>query len=187
VTARQAAWRERPRSANRHNGPSGSLYVAEMFILFRAIVYATLFVAFGLVFLPSWLLRDTGLTSPAVIGPAQVAGAAMVVAGGCLAGWSILAFVFVGKGTAAPFDPPRRLVGSGPFRYVRNPIYVGAVVAMAGAALSFHSWGLLAYDAAIAVTFHVLVRAYEEPVLRRTFGAEYDAYCARVARWPGLR
>jgi protein-S-isoprenylcysteine O-methyltransferase Ste14 len=156
-----------------------------MFILFRAIVYATLFIAFGLVFLPSWLLRDTGVAPPAVIGPAQAAGAALVVAGGCLVGWSILSFVFVGKGTAAPFDPPRRLVVSGPFRYLRNPIYVGAVIAMAGAALYFRSWGLLAFDAAIAVIFHVLVRAYEEPVLSRTFGAAYDAYCASVPRWPG--
>ena len=158
-----------------------------MFILFRAIVYATLFVAFGLVFLPSWLLRNTGLTPPPVTGPAQAAGALLVIAGGCLVGWSILTFVFVGKGTAAPFDPPRRLVVTGPFRYLRNPIYVGAVAAMAGAALYFHSWGLLAYDAAIAVTFHVVVRAYEEPVLRRSFGAEYDAYCARVPRWLGGR
>lgn len=157
-----------------------------MFILLRAIVYATLFVAFGLVFLPSWLLRNTGLISPPATGPAQAAGAALVVAGGCLVAWSILMFVFVGKGTAAPFDPPRRLVVSGPFRYVRNPIYVGALVAMAGAALYFASWALVAYDAAIAVTFHVLVRTYEEPVLRRTFGEQYDAYCSRVRRWPGL-
>lgn len=140
-----------------------------MFILFRAIVYATLFVAFGLVFLPSWLLQDTGLTAPGVIGPARAAGAALVVAGGCLVGWSILTFVFVGKGTAAPFDPPRRLVVTGPFRYMRNPIYVGAVAAMAGAALYFRSRGLVAYDAAMAVTLHVLVRTYEEPVLRTNF------------------
>ena len=156
-----------------------------MFILLRAVVYATLFIAFGLVFLPSWLLRNTGLASPAVTGPAEAAGAALVVAGGCLVGWSILSFVFVGKGTAAPFDPPRRLVVSGPFRYLRNPIYVGAIVAMAGAALYYRSWGLLAFDAAIAVIFHVLVRAYEEPVLRRTFGTAYDTYCASVPRWPG--
>jgi len=158
-----------------------------MFILFRAVVYATLFVAFGLVFLPSWLLQGSGLTAPAVIGPPQAAGAILVAAGGCLVGWSILTFVFAGKGTAAPFDPPRRLVVTGPFRYLRNPIYVGAVAAMAGAALYFHSWGLAAYDAAIAVTFHVLVRMYEEPVLRRTFGDEYDVYCARVRRWPAWR
>jgi protein-S-isoprenylcysteine O-methyltransferase Ste14 len=158
-----------------------------MFILFRAIVYATLFIAFGLVFLPSWLLRDSGLTVPAVTGPAQAAGGALIVAGGCLVGWSILTFVLAGKGTPAPFDPPRRLVVSGPFRYLRNPIYVGAVAAMAGAAIYFGSWGLAAYAAAIALIFHVLVRTYEEPVLRRTFGDEYDGYCAQVPRWPGWR
>jgi protein-S-isoprenylcysteine O-methyltransferase Ste14 len=154
-----------------------------MFILFRAIVYATLFVASLLVFLPSWLLQGTGLTAPAVVGPPQAAGVALVVAGSCLVGWSILTFVFVGKGTAAPFDPPRRLVVTGPFRYLRNPIYVGAIAAMAGAALFLRSWGLVAYDAVVAVTLHVLVRIYEEPVLRRTFGDEYDAYCSRVPRW----
>ena len=158
-----------------------------MFVLLRAIVWATLFVAYGLVFLPSWLLRNTGLTPPSAIGPAQVAGAVVVVGGGCLVVWAILTFVFAGKGTPAPFDPPRRLVVTGPFRFVRNPIYVGAVAAMAGAALYFRSWALLAYDAAIAVIFHVLVRSYEEAVLRRTFGADYDAYCDRVPRWPGSR
>ncbi len=155
-----------------------------MFILFRAIVYATLFVAFGLVFLPSWILRNAGLRLSSGSGPEQAAGAALVVAGGCLVAWSILTFVFVGKGTAAPFDPPRRLVVGGPFGFVRNPIYVGAVAATGGAALYFRSPGLLAYAAAIAIIFHVLVRAYEEPVLRRTFGADYDEYCTRVPRWP---
>ena len=62
---------------------------------------------------------------------------ATIAAGGCLVAWSILTFVFAGKGTPAPFDPPRRLVVSGPFHYSRNPIYIGAVVAMAGAALYF--------------------------------------------------
>ena len=171
------------RNESPSQGPRRIVIPAAMFILFRAIVWATLFVAFGLVFLPSWLLRNTGLARPPIIGPAQTAGAVLVIAGGCLVAWSIVTFVFVGKGTAAPFDPPRRLVVTGPFRYSRNPIYIGAITAMGGAALCFGSRGLLVYDSAIAVAFHLLVRAYEEPALRRTFGTAYGEYCSRVPRW----
>ena len=96
---------------------------------------------------------------------------------------SILAFVFVGKGTPAPFDPPRRLVTIGPFRAVRNPIYIGALLGIAGAALYYGSIGLILYALALALAFHVLVLFYEEPVLRRSFGSEYQAYCQRVPRW----
>jgi protein-S-isoprenylcysteine O-methyltransferase Ste14 len=154
-----------------------------MFILVRALVYASLFIGFGLVFLPSRILSRTGIMAPAEIGAAQIGAMVLTAAGMLLVLSSILAFVFVGKGTAAPFDPPRRLVTTGPFRFVRNPIYIGAIAALGGAALYYGSVGLLLYALALAVGFHVLVLFYEEPVLRRTFGSEYDDYCRRVGRW----
>ena len=151
--------------------------------LVRALVYATLFVAFGLVFLPARILGATGIVAPSEIGAAQIGGMILTGAGSLLVLGAILAFVFVGKGTAAPFDPPRRLVTTGPFRFVRNPIYIGALLGMVGAALYYGSTGLLLYALALAMGFHVLVRVYEEPVLRRSFGPEYEAYCQRVSRW----
>jgi len=95
---------------------------------------------------------------------------------------------FVGKGTPAPFDPPRRLVVRGPYRFVRNPMYIGAALALAGAALFYGSWPLLGYMGLFLLITHLFVRLYEEPVLRRLFGTEYEEYCRVVRRWrPSLR
>jgi len=157
-----------------------------MFVLARALAFATLFVGFVLVFVPARLLAWTGIRTPAAFGPAQIAGAVLVLAGGALALWCVLAFATLGRGTPAPFDPPRRLVVRGPYRFVRNPMYLGAGLALGGAALHFQSTAIAWYLAALAVAAHLFVVAYEEPTLARTFGEDYAAYRARVRRWlPG--
>ena len=97
--------------------------------------------------------------------------------------WCALAFALVGKGTPAPFDPPRRLVVVGPYRYVRNPMYLGAGLAVFGSALVYESYAVLAYLAIAAVIVSIFVVGYEEPTLRRAFGQEYVEYCRRVHRW----
>lgn len=157
-----------------------------MFVLARAVAFAALFIGFVLVFVPARLLAWTGIRPPNAFGPAQIGGAALVVAGGAVALWCVLTFATLGRGTPAPFDPPRRLVVRGPYRFVRNPMYLGAGLALGGAALHFHSLALATYLAALAVAAHLFVVAYEEPTLARTFGEEYDAYRKRVRRWlPG--
>ena len=105
------------------------------------------------------------------------------VAGGAVALWCVLTFALVGKGTPAPFDPPRHLVVAGPYRYVRNPMYLGAAFALAGAAIFYRSLALLGYVSLFLLTTHAFVVLYEEPTLRRLFGQEYRAYQARVRRW----
>ncbi len=154
-----------------------------MFVLMRAVTYATLFVGFLLVFLPGRVLEWSGVRRPAALGITQVLGLAVVVLGAALALWCVLTFAFVGRGTPAPFDPPRRLVVRGPYRYVRNPMYLGAALALAGAALFYGSWPLVGYTALFLIVTHLFVRLYEEPTLRRLFGAEYEAYGRRVKRW----
>jgi protein-S-isoprenylcysteine O-methyltransferase Ste14 len=157
-----------------------------LFTLVRAIIYATLFVGLLLVYVPSRLLSRSGIFRPPVIGGPQIAGMIIVAIGAAIALWCILTFVFVGKGTAAPFDPPRRLVIRGPYRFVRNPMYIGAIVAILGVAVFYGSLSILTYAGFIFVATHLFVIAYEEPVLRRTFADEYEAYCRRVRRWiPG--
>jgi protein-S-isoprenylcysteine O-methyltransferase Ste14 len=82
--------------------------------------------------------------------------------------------------------PPERIVAVGPYRFVRNPMYLGHLIFMLGLALTFWSVFALILFAARAVWFHLRVRD-DEARLRRMFGAEYEAYCARVKRWiPGL-
>jgi protein-S-isoprenylcysteine O-methyltransferase Ste14 len=151
--------------------------------LMRAATHAALFIAFVLVFLPAQVLERAGAQPPASIGPGQMAGIGAVLAGGALALWCVLAFAVIGRGTPAPFDPPRRLVVRGPYRYVRNPMYLGAGVALAGAAGYYASVALLAFTAAFLLVAHLFVLGYEERTLRRRFGADYVDYCRRVPRW----
>jgi protein-S-isoprenylcysteine O-methyltransferase Ste14 len=100
----------------------------------------------------------------------------------------LVRFVREGRGTPAPVAEPERLVVSGPFRYVRNPGYVGVLGLIAGQSLLFASAAVLAHAAIVALAFHLFVVLYEEPHLRRKFGTEYEEYKRRVPRWlPRLR
>lgn len=154
-----------------------------MFLFARAATYSTLFIGFLLVFVPARVLAGAGVVQPAGFGVWQAAGIVVGAAGAAVALACILTFVFVGRGTPAPFDPPRRLVVRGPYRLIRNPMYLGAGIAMAGAALFYQAPALLGYVAFFLLATHLFVVAYEEPTLRRTFGDDYKDYCRRVPRW----
>ena len=161
--------------------------MSALFTIFRAITYATLFIAFVLIYLPSRVLSWSGLVRPAAMGVPQVLGIVLGCAGAIVALSCVAAFAWIGKGTPAPFDPPRRLVVRGPYRFVRNPMYIGAVLVLAGAALFFMSTPLLVYAGLLLLAAHLFVVFYEEPTLRRSFGEDYEAYCHRVRRWlPGV-
>jgi protein-S-isoprenylcysteine O-methyltransferase Ste14 len=152
-------------------------------ILVRALTYSTVFIGFLLVFLPAQLLAEAGVTGPTRLGPPQLAGMIAAAAGAAIAAWCILTFAFIGRGTPAPFDPPRRLVVRGPYRHVRNPMYLGAGLALSGAALFYEAGALWAYAGGFLVLTHILVVSYEEPTLRQTFGEDYETYCRQVRRW----
>lgn len=154
-----------------------------LFVLVRAVTYASLFIGLVLVFLPARVLAWSGIARPAALGPAQAIGMAIALLGGALALWCILAFAFMGHGTPAPFDPPRRLVTRGPYRFVRNPMYLGAAAALLGAALYYGSAALATYAGVFLLLMHAFVVGYEEPTLRGAFGDDYGRYCAAVRRW----
>jgi protein-S-isoprenylcysteine O-methyltransferase Ste14 len=154
-----------------------------MFVFARAVTYASLFVGLFLVYLPARLMSWSGFARPAPFGAPQAAGMLVGAAGAGVALWCIYTFASVGRGTPAPFDPPRRLVVRGPYRFVRNPMYVGAGLALAGAALFNWSAPLLVYAVLFMLAAHLLVVWYEEPALRGTFGPDYETYCGRVGRW----
>lgn len=92
-------------------------------------------------------------------------------------------FALEGLGTPAPIAPPKHLVVTGFYRYVRNPMYVGVVTIILGQALILGSAALLTYAAILWLAFHLFVLGYEEPTLQSTFGAEYDTFRANVPRW----
>jgi protein-S-isoprenylcysteine O-methyltransferase Ste14 len=158
-----------------------------MFVLVRAVTYAALFIGLVLIYVPARVVSWSGIVRPAAIGVPQVAAMVIGVAGAAVALWCVFTFAFTGRGTPAPFDPPRRLVIQGPYRFVRNPMYLGAGLALASAAVFYESLPLLGYTCVFLLATHLFVMWYEEPTLRRTFGEEYEAYCHQVRRWwPGV-
>ena len=97
-------------------------------------------------------------------------------------------FAAIGLGTPAPIDPPKILVVRGLHRYVRNPMYVGVALVLAGQAWLFRSRDIAIYAVCVVAAFHVWVLIYEEPTLRRMFGDDYARYCESVPRWvPRIR
>jgi len=154
-----------------------------MFVLIRAVTYAALFIGFVLVYLPARFLAWSGIVAPVTTRAPQVGGMIMVTIGTAIALWCVFTFVFIGKGTPAPFDPPRKLVIRGPYRFVRNPMYIGAGMTLAGMALFYESLSVFIYACLFFLITHLFVVLYEEPTLRRTFGDEYEAYFRRVRRW----
>lgn len=115
--------------------------------------------------------------------PAAWYAVGFIVAGAALYFWCVQAFASVGKGTPGPWDAPRRFVAAGPYRWVRNPMYLAALLVVVGEAWLFLSPALFAYAAAMAIFFHLFVIGYEEPMLRRRFAQTYAQYQWSVWRW----
>jgi protein-S-isoprenylcysteine O-methyltransferase Ste14 len=111
------------------------------------------------------------------------AGGALIGAGLGLWAWSVLLFARIGKGTLAPWDPTRRLVVIGPYRYVRNPMITGVLVVLLGEAALFGSLALLVWTGVFFVMNAVWFTLGEEPGLVRRFGGEYEEYRRNVPRW----
>lgn len=112
-----------------------------------------------------------------------VPGVVVVLCGVVLLLWCVRDFLVTGEGTLAPWDPPRHLVVRGPYRHVRNPMYVGVLTLVTGWAILFASPTLAAYAVVLAVGFHVRVRTSEEPWLAARSGEGWQRYRANVRRW----
>ena len=115
--------------------------------------------------------------------PLEIVGALLIALGALVLLDSFARFAMKGLGTPAPVFPTRHLVVTGLYRYVRNPMYVAVVSLIIGQALIFANVSLLEYGALVWLAFHLFVIGYEEPKLRATFGAEYQAFCRGVSRW----
>jgi protein-S-isoprenylcysteine O-methyltransferase Ste14 len=97
--------------------------------------------------------------------------------------WCFWNFLVNGKGTPAPIDPPKELVAVGLYRFVRNPMYVAGTIALLGWILWSPSLPLIVAPFIFFIAAHLFVMLYEEPTLKKKFGAVYDEYCKRVPRW----
>jgi protein-S-isoprenylcysteine O-methyltransferase Ste14 len=120
--------------------------------------------------------------------PPQLLGVLAMSLGALGGSWCFWLFVAKGKGTPAPIDPPKHLVVAGPYRHVRNPMYVAVTIILLGESAFFCSNTLLVYAGLCFVAFNLFVRFYEEPALRKKFGPAYEEHCRNVPRWiPGSR
>jgi protein-S-isoprenylcysteine O-methyltransferase Ste14 len=92
-------------------------------------------------------------------------------------------FATRGQGTPAPFDPPRKFVRRGLYKWVRNPMYLATLALIGAEALFLRSWHIAVYFVCLACALHVFVMLWEEEHLRRNFGAMYEDYRREVRRW----
>lgn len=121
--------------------------------------------------------------SPSGVDVLDVAGAVVAALGAALVVACFVLFVLDGRGTPAPIAPTEELVVRGPYRVVRNPMYVGVAAAVAGQALAFRSVGLVVWLVVFLLAVVSFVKGYEEPTLSEQFGAPYDRYRRRVPGW----
>jgi protein-S-isoprenylcysteine O-methyltransferase Ste14/pimeloyl-ACP methyl ester carboxylesterase len=138
-------------------------------------------VAFALPLLIAWPRVRAGVFNPVAL--------VLLLPGIALLIWCTRDFLTAGKGTLAPWDPPRHLVASGPYRFSRNPMYVAVSLILFGWAIAFAAWSLVLYALIVMAAFHLRVRLHEEPFLARRHGRKWDDYRARAPRWvfPGRR
>lgn len=151
-----------------------------MINILKTALFAAVFMAFFLVFVPlRWVLPPgTG-----VLMPLGLLGLVPLGIGFAIVLWCLWEFATRGQGTPAVFDPPKNLVVRGPYKYVRNPMYIGAGLILAGFAALFGSVAILIYLIAFAAIIHGFVVFYEEWTLGRKFGDAYADYKKSVPRW----
>ncbi len=150
----------------------------------RVLLFTLLVPGAITVYVPYRLLGTADVPALPAASVLTGAGAGLLLLAG-LAGYARCAWDFAvqSQATPAPYETPRRLVVTGLYRWTRNPMFLSILLILAGEALLFRSTVLLTYAAVMALAFQALVVLYEEPRLRRQFGAAYADYCRSVRRW----
>ncbi|HEX9942509.1 MAG TPA: isoprenylcysteine carboxylmethyltransferase family protein [Thermoanaerobaculia bacterium] len=159
-----------------------------MFLFLKNLLFTVLVPGTVAVYIPLRLVRFRPEMLRGEWGLAQVAALVPLLLGAAIYFWCLWDFAFFGRGTPAPIDAPKRLVVRGLYRFVRNPMYVGVLLVIAGWAAFFESRRILLYGAGIALLFHLVVLVIEEPILASRFGESYAQYRREVGRWvPRIR
>ena len=154
-----------------------------MMLALRSIIFTLLIPGTVTVLIPYLILSRTGVGLPLVWSPLHFVGLVTIFLGASILLRCIWDFAAKGRGTLAPVDPPHHLVVQGLFRYVRNPMYLGVLLLLLGESLFFRSVPMLQYAVGWFLLVNLVVLFYEEPALRRRFGASYDRYARSVHRW----
>jgi protein-S-isoprenylcysteine O-methyltransferase Ste14 len=138
---------------------------------------------FFVVLIPYWLCRWQFQSPLLGFTPFRAIGALLMIVAAPVLTESFTRFALQGLGTPAPVFPTQHLIVKGFYGYVRNPMYLAVVSMVIGQALLFGNLRVLAYGLLAWLVTHIFVLTYEEPTLRKTFGAEYETYRANVPRW----
>ena len=156
---------------------------ARVWALAESLIF--LFIVPGTVagFVPWWVGRWRVHAPFMGFAALRVAGGLLMAAGAVILVDAFLRFALKGLGTPAPFLPPKHLVVTGSYRYVRNPMYVAVVSLILGQALLLGDYRVFVYGVCVWAITHVFVVAYEEPKLRGSFPEEYAVFCIHVHRW----
>src|SRR3972149_1789146 len=148
----------------------------------RAVFYAS-----GFIFFFWWIVGNVRKLDQRIDGQlpfwTEIPGMILMIAGGSLALVCLWLFVVRGRGTGAPFDPPQEFVALGPYKFVRNPMYVGGFGVLFGFSLYLHSLSVLVFTVIVSVVLHFFVLYFEEPDLERRFGSSYLDSKKRMNRW----
>lgn len=156
------------------------------FSLVKTVIFTLLVPGTVTVLVPYWILRHRHSALMACTSPKNLfsyLGVGGIALGAAVSLWCAWDFAVKGRGTPAPIDPPKELLVSGLYRYVRNPMYIGILLILLGEAFLFCSLALLFYSVIMLVVFHLFVVLYEEPTLAKKFGESYRRYCLEVPRW----
>jgi len=156
--------------------------VGTIFNIVSTLIFVVLMGGAIMVLIPIKLLSSSYRLN-VEIGFLRYLGVISVLIGITILFWCLWEFIRKGKGTPAPYDPPKKLVVSGLYKLTRNPMYVGVILVLFGEALFFESALLLLYAGLMFLIFHIWVIITEEPYLRSTFGESYKRYCESVPQW----
>jgi protein-S-isoprenylcysteine O-methyltransferase Ste14 len=148
----------------------------------RSLLWTVLLPGFFAGYLP-WRYFGLGRVRLDPHEPLHLLGVVCITIGVVLLGSCIWEFARSGRGTLSPADPPRELVVRGLYRYVRNPMYLSVTLIVFGELLLTRSRPLFWYWIIWFIGVNLFVIGYEEPTLRRNFGASYERYTAEVGRW----
>ena len=146
------------------------------------LIYLFLLLPVFLILIPYKILLLSGPTYHFDIGATRYLGLIPIGLGVAIFSWCSYSFVFSGKGTPIPFTPTKRLVVTGLFRFVRNPLYIAGILVLTGEALFFQSGGIFIYCLVMFGIFNMHV-FMEESLLEEKFGATYQRYLESVPRW----
>jgi protein-S-isoprenylcysteine O-methyltransferase Ste14 len=156
--------------------------VGSALLAVRSLIWVVLLPGIVAGYVP-WRYFGLSRVSPSLANAFDVLGLLSPLIGAVVVGICVWEFAHEGRGTLAPVDPPRQLVVRGLYRFVRNPLYLGVTIVLLGQALLTRSGALVLYWAIWFALANLFVILYEEPSLRRRFGASYDAYMMQVNRW----